>query len=139
MKHKEYLYQLPLDGILQTIMQHIWKHKVLNAMQVCRLINNKPFGYCTRTAMGKDQTSKLDQTKLRDHCEKQCDPTYWKVKNKLDQLVRKGLLVMVKTRFWDGNISGKRTDVFTFYAEDLQHIVAFMDESVNEVYKGDRV
>ena len=139
MKHKDYLYQLPLDSILQTIMQHIWEHKVLNAMQVCRLINNKQFGYCTRTAMGKDQTSKHDQIKLVDHCKKECSPIYFQVKTKLDQLVRKGLLVMIKTRFWDGNISGKRTDVFTFYAENLDDIKAFMDQSVHEVYGDDRV
>lgn len=139
MKHEDYLYQMPLDPILNQILGYIQEHKVLNAMQVCRLINQKEFGYCTRTAHGKDQTARLDQTKLVDHCKKECGPTYWQVKTKLDQLVRKGLLMMLKTRFWDGNISGKRTDVFTFYFEKLEDVQKFMDSNVLEVYEGRRV
>ena len=130
---------MPLDSVLQEIMGHIQGHKVLNAMQVCRLLNKKSFGYCTRTAMGKDQTEKMNQYKLKEHCQRACNPIYWQVLTSLGKLVRMGLLMQLKTRFWDGNISGKRTDVFTFYFEKLQYVVDFMEQPINEVYGDDRV
>ena len=139
MKITDLYFQMPLNPIQIKIMQSVREHRVLNAMQFCRLINGKIFGYCTRTAMGKDQTAKLNQCKLVEHCAKACDPTYFKVKTKLDQLVRKGLLMMIKCRFLDGNISGKKTDVFTFYFEDLDHFRQFYHKTKDEHYGGERV
>ena len=102
------------------ILAIVKKYGVLNCMQICRGLNNRPEWFDRGCNQG-DRKLPAKGNKTYPHCKaNKCKVTYFKILDRVASLEKhKKLKVARKMRFWDSKYGKKTMDNFSFcYLDD---------------------